>query len=149
VAAQKDDQQPRQRIAIQKFVTYPDVSTSNAVASVAADYLAAQLSMLNRFDVVAPSDLNLMARYLGENWALLCSDNDRCRQRLATMAEAQYVLSGELRSDPANYHLSLVLLDEAHGRAVWRMQESVAPDLQKVKAVLDEATRALNVAVIP
>lgn len=146
---QDDDSGAKQlRVAVQRFVSFPDASTTHAVANVAADYLATQLMGLNKFTVVAPSDLNLMARYLGENWALLCTETDACKKRLAGMAEAQYILSGELRSDAAQYHLSLVLLDESHARAVWRMQKSVPLELHMIKQALDEATTNIGAVAL-
>ena len=110
-----------------------------------ASAIAARLTSSGAFEVVTPSDMDVMARYLGQNWALICKDDDDiCGKKLARMAESQFLLSGELRIEDTAYHVSLVMLDEAKGSAVWRMQKSMPPDLLQIKKALDEATAELS-----
>lgn len=134
----------RRRVALQHLQVFPQAVTNEAVGAVTTDYLATRLTSSGAFEVVTPSDMDVMARYLGEHWALICKDDDQCGQKLARMAESRFLLSGELRIEPSAYHVSLVMLDENKGAAVWRMQKSLPPDMLQVKRALDEATAELS-----
>lgn len=134
----------RHRVALQHLAVYPPAVTNEAVGAVTTDYLATRLTSSGAFEVVTPSDMDVMARYLGEHWALICKDDDKCGQKLARMAESRFLLSGELRIEDSAYHVSLVMLDESKGAAVWRMQKTLPPDILQVKKALDEATAELS-----
>ena len=142
--AQKVSTTKQTRLAVQRLLTFPAGETTDAVGAIVTDYLAYQLAGAGLYDVVMPSDINLMARYLGQNWALLCGEDESCKTRMARMAKVDYLLSGELRAEGSEYHLNLVLLSQSEGRAVWRLQRSVPADLGQVKKALEEAVTALE-----
>jgi hypothetical protein len=133
----------RTRLAVERLQTYPAGETTSAVGAIVMDYLGYKLAQAGRYEVVMPGDINLMARYLGQNWALLCGEDEACKTRIAHMAQADYLLSGELRREGAEYHLSLVLLRESEGRAVWRAQRTVPAELGQIKAALEDAVAEL------
>ncbi len=144
-AVQEDKKRPR--LAINRLQAYGDAQTDSVLASVAGDYLAYAVLTTNRYEVTTPDDLELMARYLGENWSLLCADDD-CKTRIVKMSDADYLLTGKLRRSENQYELNLVMLDSRTGNSVWRIQKSVSAEIEAVKSALDDAANALGTTVL-
>lgn len=135
----------RPEIALQQLETYGAPNTVASLANLAGDYLATRLTQTRAFDVVTSADVNLIIRYMGERWALLCgkTDND-CQQRIAELTRADYLLTGGLRVENGKYDVHLALLDAARGVGVWRFQQTSEPEIESLKATLDAAAEALR-----
>lgn len=138
------DNRDKPKLALQQMSVYGESDTRSVIGKIAGDYLAYAVEKTAAFDIITSEDLNIMMRYLGARWALLCEKNDECQLGLAEMAKAKYVLSGDITLSSGQYHLNLVLLDRTVRKAAWQFNRPVGSDPTELKSAMNEAAVSLS-----